>query len=220
MADIDNSLGNYGSALNLQEVTDNGNTTNNGIVVASLEAGNLFADGYSFGISDNFDGNYNFIYQPYVGLTLDDFAGNQSILASYGLQLNSGTLSYSGPAVSWSLPGSSGTIALTSDLNNFATQTWVGNNYYPLSSNPAGYLTSVPSYTLQDVTDNGYITTNDIQIGTGGSYSGTYFLLQDDGFENWFHGGHNWSTVSSLQIERENTTDPNIKTSFKIGRAR
>lgn len=216
MADIDNSLGNYGSALNLQEVTDNGNITTNGITVGSIIAGNFYADGYSFGISDNYDTNYNLSYLPYVGLLLDDFSGNQSILSPYGLQLNSGLLSYTGPTVAWSLPGSSGTIALTSDLNDFATQTWVGNNYYPLSSNPAGYITSVPSYTLQDVTDNGYITTNDMQIGTGGSGTGTYFLLQDDGFENWFDGGHNWSTVSSFQIERQNTLDPNSKTSFNI----
>jgi hypothetical protein len=229
MADIDNSLGNYGSALNLQEVTDNGNITTNGITVGSIIAGNFYADGYSFGISDNFDTNYNLQYMPYVGLILDDFAGNQSVLSPYGLQLNSGTLSYSGPAVGWSLPGLSGTIALTSDIpsltgyateswvsNNYASQSWVSDNYYPLSSNPAGYITSVPSYTLQDVTDNGYITTNDIQIGTGGSGTGTYFLLQDDGFENWFDGGHNWSTVSSFQIERQNTSDPNNKTSFNI----
>lgn len=216
MADIDNSLGNYSSILNLQEVTDNGNTTTNGIVVASIEVGNLVADGYNLGISDNIDGNYNFLYQPYSGLFLNDFSGNQSNLSASGLQLNSGALSYVGPAVAWSLPGSSGTIALTSDLNNFATQTWVGNNYYPLSSNPAGYITSIPNYTLQDITDNGYITTNDIQIGTGSSGTGTYFLLQDDGFENWFDGGHNWSTVSGFQIERQNISDPNNKTSFNI----
>lgn len=214
----------------LQDITDNGNTTTNGITVGSLTAGNLFADGYSFGISDNFDGNYNFTYQPYAGLILDDFAGNQSALNAYGLQLNYGTLSYSGGlAVGWSLPGSSGTIALTSEIpsltgyateswvsNNYASQSLVSNNYYPLSSNPAGYITSVPSYTLQDVTDNGYITTNNIQLGTGGSGTGTYFLLQNDGFENWFDGGHNWSTVSGFQIERQNTLDPNSKTSLNI----
>lgn len=41
------------------------------------------------------------------------------------------------------------------------------STYYPLSSNPAGYLTTatLPSFTLQDITDNGNTTTNTILTG-------------------------------------------------------
>jgi hypothetical protein len=141
-----------GGSQDLQQVTDNGSVTTNGITVGSIIAGNFYADGYSFGISDNFDTNYNLSYIPYVGLILDDFAGNQSILSPFGLQLNAGILSYTGPSVSWNLPSASGIIALTSDITTalagYATESWVGSNYYPLSTNPAGYLTSTSANLL------------------------------------------------------------------------
>ena len=211
--------------LNFQDVTDNGNTTTNSIVVAGITSGNFYSDGYSFGISDNFDTNYNLQYMPYTGLILDDFAGNQSILSPYGLQLNSGTLSYTGGlAVGWSLPGSSGTIALTSDipsLTGYATESWVGSNYYPLSTNPAGYLTlgtlpTTPTPTLQVVTTAGNTTTNTIKIGTGGGFIGTYFLLKSDGFENYFTGGYNHSEPSYFKAYREDVLNSNNKSFLNI----
>lgn len=91
----------------------------------------------------------------------------------------------------WSLPDASGVIPLTvndipaDDFGNITISagggTWgsitgtvtdqtdlvdyLGLNYYPLSSNPAGYLTTVPIPTLQEVTDEGNVTTNNIIVG-------------------------------------------------------
>lgn len=66
------------------------------------------------------------------------------------------------------LPNSSGTLALTSDLNGYATQTWVQNQNYLTSETYRGTVTSVTlstsstglTITDQTVTDSGTIKIN------------------------------------------------------------
>ena len=72
----------------LQQVTTAGAITTDVITVGGITSGNLYSDGYTFGISDNFDSNYNLLYIPYVGLTLDDFGGNNTYLGYGYITLN------------------------------------------------------------------------------------------------------------------------------------
>ena len=71
---------------NLEQVTDNGNTTTNGITVGSLTVGNLFADGYSFSIGSVGDWLLN--YLPYAGLSLDDGLYQSTFITTGGLQVS------------------------------------------------------------------------------------------------------------------------------------
>ena len=68
----DGSVTTGGGIQTLQQVTDAGNTTTNTITVAGITSGNFYSDGYSFGLSDNYDTNYNFLYQPFSGLQITD----------------------------------------------------------------------------------------------------------------------------------------------------
>lgn len=199
-----NDLINVPSFFNpgLQEVTDINAITTNSITVGGLTAGNLFSDGYIFGISDNFDSNYNFLYVPYVGLTLDDFSGNQSILMPSGLQLNSGLLSYSGPGALWSLPSSSGTLALTSDipsLSGYLTTSDAASIYFPIPIGTTsqyirgdGTLATFPSYSvpsLNDVTSVSNISFNSIELRNNVNTSRTEIGWNGFGFrEGSFFG--------------------------------
>jgi hypothetical protein len=90
------------------------------------------------------------------------------------------------PTVLWGNIG--GALSAQTDL-----MTYLSGNFYPLSTNPAGYLTlaTLPPSTipnLQDVTDVGSVTTNVINAlgfasndGFGGSFSlsGAYFDMYD-----------------------------------------
>ena len=58
-----------------------------------------------------------------------------------------------------SLPDRSGTLLLDTDTSTIATKSWANQTFQPIGS----YLTSVP--TLQEVTDAGNTTNNDITIG-------------------------------------------------------
>jgi hypothetical protein len=73
---------------NLQQVTNIGSVTTNSITVAGIYSGNLYSDGFSFGISDSYDANYNLLYIPYSGLTLDDFSGNITNIGYGNITLN------------------------------------------------------------------------------------------------------------------------------------
>jgi hypothetical protein len=57
----------------------------------------------------------------------------------------------------------SGTQTISIDLSAYATTAYVGSNFYPLSSNPAGYITSsaLTGYATQSwVTSQGYLTSS------------------------------------------------------------
>ena len=76
--------------------------------------------------------------------------------AAAALRMNSGVITFSPDLITegalsselltdfrnWLLPDASGTIALTSDLSSYLTQTAADLLYYPLSTNPANYLTA------------------------------------------------------------------------------
>jgi hypothetical protein len=199
-----NDLINIPSIFNpgLQEVTDISPITTNSITVGGLTSGNLFSDGYNFGISDSFDTNYNLLYQPYVGLILDDFSGNQSILSPYGLQLNSGTLSYSGPAVGWSLPSSSGTIALISDING----------YFPI---PTGTINeyvrgdgSLDLFSLENILNSNHTLTNGINLqGTGAGVGNTGLYVNIFGEYTGVNNSGNNCNLIGMYAGTNNTGD-------------
>jgi len=114
-----------GTPPTLQEVTDEGSTTTNSITVAGIYSGNLYSDGYTFGISDNFDANYNFLYQPYSGLQITDTINYVYIYqdASVGFQTAAGSGNLRSDLLTgirtWQFPDASGIIALTTDLNSY-----------------------------------------------------------------------------------------------------
>ena len=234
----------------LQQVTTAGAITTDAITVAGIYSGNLYSDGYNFGISDNYDTNYNLLYQPYSGLQItnsldyvyiyqDASIGFQNFAGGFGnLRSDFVTGSWS-----WQLPNASGTLALTSNIPTVGTwgalnyPTWVSGtpfvkmtaagtfaldttSYYPYPTGTIsqyirgdGTLATFPSVTtptLQQVTTAGNTTTNDIKIGTCSGGTGTYFLLQPNGFENYFTGGYNLSTPTSFQTRRENISSSSI----------
>jgi hypothetical protein len=213
----------------LQQVTTAGAITTDVITVGGIISGNLYSDGYTFGISDAFDSNYNLLYIPYSGLTLDDFGGN---ITSIGY----GNITLNGYSVLTTLnidstPTNGSTNAVSSDgvfdalgtKQNALSGTGVvkstaGTISYINGTNVQyirgdGTLATFPSVaipTLQQVTTAGNVTIDNIKIGTGGSLTGTYNLLQPNGFENYFVGGYNVSTPIFFQIRRESTSSSSI----------
>ena len=222
---------------NLDQVTSVGNSTNNIINVGGLYVGGngFFSDGYTWGShNEGFDFDYypyvGFVQQD--GSTNSLFNSNYLGLFSndslYGVQLDANAASISGqnnslfggiisfnPSLTdnrnYLLPDKSGTFAMLSDLTGitagYALESWVTLNFYPSTSNPAGYLTSISD--LQAVTNVGANTTNNIKIGTGSSYTGIYHLLKNDGFDIWFNGGYNISDSITYQIKRESLLNSN-----------
>ena len=146
---------------NLQEVTDEGSTTTNSITVAGIYSGNLYSDGYNFGISDNYDTNYNLLYQPYSGLEItntsdhvyiyqDASIGFQNFAGGYGnLRSDFVTGSWS-----WQFPDASGTLALTSNIG-----TWGALNYPTWTTGtPFVKMTAVGTFALDTTTYYPYPT--------------------------------------------------------------
>ena len=117
---------------NLQEVTDAGNTTTNPIIVGGITSGNLYSDGFIFGISDNYDSNYNLLYTPYGGgLQINDGVSNYVVInqnASISFQTALGGGGLRSDLLTgyrtWQLPDADGTLALTTDIG-----TWGALNY-------------------------------------------------------------------------------------------
>ena len=126
----DGSVTTGGGIQTLQQVTDAGNTTTNAITVAGITSGNLYSDGYIFGISDNYDANYNLLYQPYSGLQITDTINYIYLYqdASIGFQNALGSGNLRSDLVTglktWQFPDASGTLALTSNIG-----TWGALNY-------------------------------------------------------------------------------------------
>jgi hypothetical protein len=81
-----------------------------------------------------------------------------------------------------------GTITAQTDLTSY-----LSTNYYPLSSNPAGYLTSVPTPTLQQVLDNNHdlVDGNNFQGTNAGALStGTNIIGIGDNTAYNFNGNN------------------------------
>lgn len=138
----------------LQQVTTVGAITTDAITVAGIYSGNLYSDGYNFGISDNYDTNYNLLYQPFVGLEItntsdhvyiyqDASIGFQNFAGGYGnLRSDFVTGSWS-----WQLPDASGTLALTSNIPTVGT--WGALNYPTwVSGTPFVKMTAVGTFAL------------------------------------------------------------------------
>ena len=151
----DGSVTTGGGIQTLQQVTDAGNTTTNSIIVAGITSGNFVSDGYSFGISDNYDANYNLLYQPYIGLEItntsdhvyiyqDASIGFQNFAGGYGnLRSDFVTGSWS-----WQFPDASGTLALTSNIG-----TWGALNYPTWTTGtPFVKMTAVGTFALDTTT--------------------------------------------------------------------
>ncbi len=118
----DGSVTTGGGIQTLQQVTDAGSITTNAITVAGITSGNLYSDGYIFGISDNYDLNYNLLYQPYSGLQITDTINYIYLYqdASIGFQNALGSGNLRSDLVTglktWQFPDASGILALTSDI--------------------------------------------------------------------------------------------------------
>jgi len=156
----DGSVTTGGGIQTLQQVTDAGNTTTNSIIVAGITSGNLYSDGYSFGISDNYDANYNLLYTPYSGLQITDTINSIYLYqdASIGFQTAAGYGNLRSDLVtgswSWQLPDASGTIALTSDIG-----TWGALNYPTWTAGtPFVKMTGVGTFALDSTTYYPYPT--------------------------------------------------------------
>jgi hypothetical protein len=117
-------------APTLQEVTDTGAITTDTITVGGITSGNLYSDGYNFGISDNYDTNYNMLYQPFVGLQITNNSDYVYLYqdASIGFQTAVGDGNLRSDLLtgtrSWQFPDASGILALTSNIG-----TWGALNY-------------------------------------------------------------------------------------------
>jgi hypothetical protein len=156
-----------GVSQNLQQVTDQGASTTNSITLSNT-SGQIILD--NSGIYSATPGIQIFDYVNSVSasfntnvIALQDF-GNPLLTASY--YTNEISIGNSSGSFVLSYPSQSGTFALTSDLSGYLTQTAADLLYYPLSTNPANYLTSatVPIPTLQQVTTAGASTTDSIDV--------------------------------------------------------
>ena len=161
-----------GGSQNLQQVTDVGNTTTNSIESYNatgrivLDNSGLYSPNPGIRIFD-YVNSVSASFNTNV-IVLQDF-GNPLLTAAYytnqiyiGNALGNFNLTY---------PSQSGTFALTSDLSSYLTQTAADLLYYPLSTNPAGYLTlgtlpSVVTPNLQQV-----LTAGRTEINTGNNFA-------------------------------------------------
>jgi hypothetical protein len=132
----DGSVTTGGGIQTLQQVTDAGSVTTNTITVAGITSGNFYSDGYSFGLSDNYDTNYNFLYQPFSGLQITDTINYVYLYqdASIGFQTAVGDGNLRSDLLTdtriWQFPDASGTLALLSDIPIIPTiGTWGTLNY-------------------------------------------------------------------------------------------
>jgi hypothetical protein len=122
--DLINYISSQITTPSLQQVTTVGNTTTDTITVAGIYSGNLYSDGYDFGISDNMDNSYNMLYQPFVGLQIANAYTSDYIYlyqdASIGFQTAAGDGNLRSDLLtntrSWQFPDASGTLALLSDI--------------------------------------------------------------------------------------------------------
>ena len=118
----DGSVTTGGSIPTLQQVTTAGAITTDTITVGGIISGNLYSDGYTFGISDNYDANYNLLYQPFSDLRITDTINYVYLYqdASIGFQTAVGDGNLRSDLLtgtrSWQFPDDTGILALTSNI--------------------------------------------------------------------------------------------------------
>lgn len=197
------TVGSSGGSQNLQQVTntllDNNGyaVTTNGIKAEKLRIGGFYSDGYSFG--SDYDAFYNFSYQPFIGCQLYDGTNNSYWHPSgfgissndglYGTFLDLGSIIFHNNSnlsgtlignpnlttyVNYTLPPSTGTLALTSDI------------LAPLG--------------LQDTTDIDAATTNLVSLKGGfqteSTVSGSFYVTKNPAFYDTF--SFNSTDVSNI----------------------
>lgn len=153
-------------ASTLQQVTTAGAITTDPITVGGIYSGNLYSDGYNFGISDNYDTNYNLLYQPYVGLQITNTSDYVYIYqdASIGFQTAAGDGNLRSDLLtatrSWQFPDASGTLALLSNIPIIPTVgTWGALNYPTWTTGtPFVKMTAVGTFALDTTTYYSYPT--------------------------------------------------------------
>lgn len=177
---------------NLQQVTTAGAITTDAITVAGIYSGNLYSDGFSFGISDNYDTNYNLLYLPYSGLQItnsldyvyiyqDASIGFQNFAGGYGnLRSDFVTGSWS-----WQLPDASGTLALTSNIG-----TWGALNYPTWTTGtPFVKMTAAGTFALDT---NTYLTTT--------AAASTYYPIPTGTISQYIRGDGTFATFPTITI--------------------
>jgi hypothetical protein len=189
------SSGGSGTTPTLQQVTTAGAITTDAIQVGGITAGNFVADGFSVGISDSYDSNYNFLYTPFgSGLYIGDGLGNGTTIypdSSIGFTTAVGfsnlmvDLLTSGKT--WQLPDANGTLALNTDIPTATSQL---TNDGEDGVNPFITLADIPPSTgIESVTGTTVNNTDPLnpvvnvptlqQVTTAGSTTTDLILLEN-----------------------------------------
>jgi hypothetical protein len=196
----------------LQQVTTVGSTTTDVITVAGIISGNFYSDGYSLGISDNYDTNYNLSYIPYSGLQITDTINSVYLYqdASLGFQTAAGFGNLRTDLVTgshgWQLPNASGTLALLSDIPTVGT--WGALNY-PVwtTGTPFVKMTAAGTFALDT---NTYLTTTAAAL--------TYYPIPTGTISQYIRGDGSLATFPSTAIPtlQQVTTAGNVTTNTMI----
>jgi hypothetical protein len=179
----------------LQEVTDEGSTTTNSITVGGVTSGNFVSDGWQVGISDNYDGNYNFLYQPYSGLQVTNLSDYVYIYqdGSIGFSnylLGGGNLRIDNvtSTQTWQFPNASGTLALISDIPTVGT--WGALNYPTWTTGtPFVKMTAAGTFALDT---NTYLTTT--------AAASTYYPIPTGTISQYIRGDGSLATFPSTTV--------------------
>ena len=182
-----------GTTPTLQEVTDEGSTTTNSITVGGVTSGNFVSDGWQVGISDNYDGNYNFLYQPYSGLQVTNLSDYVYIYqdGSIGFSnylLGGGNLRIDNvtSTQTWQFPNASGTLALTSNIPTVGT--WGALNYPTWTTGtPFVKMTATGTFALDT---NTYLTTTTAAL--------TYYPIPTGTISQYIRGDGTLATFPSV----------------------
>lgn len=114
------------------------------------------------------------------GLTISTLSNGATSTLNATAPTAGQVLSYDGTDLIWASGGGGGGVAWGAITGTVTDQTdlttYLGSNYYPLSGNPSGFLTSVPGKTVYSVTSNAYTLAsgdaNNIVYITGGASGG------------------------------------------------
>jgi hypothetical protein len=214
--------GGGGTTPNLQQVTTAGAFTTDAIQVGGITAGNFVADGFTVTVSDNFDGNYNFFYFPYVGLNIGNGIGLSIDIyqdASIGFTNTSGGIGNLRSDLltagrTWQLPDADGTLALTIDIPTATSQ---------LTNDGADGVN--PFITLADIpTGGGTVTSVDLSMPSAFTVtnnpittSGTLTVTLTGTVSEYIRGDGSLANFPDIDIptlQEVVTAGPTITTSF------